>query len=212
MTTAEIGRLTLEYRRMRGLTLPIGLAAALTLSACVVAPPTSPTVMALPAQGKSWDQFQREDVTCRQYGYQQAGGEAAADAATTNAVGGAVLGTALGAGVGAALGSLGGAAGAGAAVGGAVGLAAGSSAGANSAAYASGNAQQRFDTGYTQCMYSYGNTVQGAPSGYAAYPGAYPGGYPVPYPAAPGYYYGPGYYGPSVTFGIGGGHRGYRRW
>jgi hypothetical protein len=43
-------------------------------------------------------------------------------------------------------------------------------------------------------MYSKGNTVQGAPGGYAY---GYPGGY---YPAP---YYGPGYYGPAVVVGGG---------
>jgi hypothetical protein len=125
-------------------------------------------------------------------------------------VGSALLGTALGAGVGAALGSVGGAVGAGAAIGGATGLIAGSAIGAGNAQAAGGNVQGRYDTAYTQCMYSRGDTVQSAPTGYAGYPSGY---YPGPYygPA----YYGPGYgyYGPSVVIGGGWGYGWHhRRW
>lgn len=189
----------------------LGAVSVLALNACAVAPPQGPSVMALPASGKSFEAFQQDDATCRGYAMQQTGGAYPAEAANNSAVGSAVLGTALGAGVGAALGSVGGAVGAGAAVGGAAGLLAGSAIGANNAQAAGGNAQARYDTAYTQCMYSRGNTVQSAPTGYAySYP---PGYYPGPYygPA----YYGPGYYGPSVMIGGGwgwGGRWHHRRW
>ncbi|HET6607039.1 MAG TPA: glycine zipper family protein [Rhodopila sp.] len=174
----------------------IGLVSVLALSACAVAPPQGPSVMALPAQGKSFDAFQQDDAICRGFASQQTGGASASQAATNSAVGSAVLGTALGAGVGAALGSVGGAVGAGAAIGGATGLLAGSAIGAGNAQAAGGNLQARYDTAYTQCMYSKGNTVQSAP-GYA---GGYPGGYYYP---APYGYYGPAYYGPTVVVGGG---------
>jgi len=58
---------------------------------------------------------------------------------------------------------VGGAAGAGAAIGGATGLIAGAAGGANNAQAISGNAQTRYDTAYTQCMYSKGNIVQAPP-------------------------------------------------
>jgi hypothetical protein len=158
--------------------------------------------MALPPQGKSFAAFQQDDVTCRGYASQQIGGGSAAQAASNSAVGSAVVGTALGAGVGAALGSLGGAVGAGAAIGGATGLLAGSAIGAGNAEAAGGNMQARYDTAYTQCMYSRGDTVQAAPTGYAA--GYAPGYYPSPY-------YGPGYYGPAVVVGGGWGYGGWHR-
>jgi len=166
--------------------------------------------MALPAQGKSFDAFQQDDVTCRGYASQQTGGASSAQAANNSAIGSAAVGTALGAGVGAALGSVGGAMGAGAAIGGATGLLAGSAIGAGNAQAAGGNVQARYDTAYTQCMYSRGNTVQSAPSGYAGGYG-YPGGY------YPGPYYGPAYYGygPSVVIGGGWGWGGgwhHRHW
>jgi hypothetical protein len=186
----------------------IGVVSVLALSACAVAPPQGPSVMALPPQGKNFDTFQQDDGTCRGYATEQTGGASAAQAANNSAVGSAVVGTVLGAGVGAALGSVGGAVGAGAAIGGATGLLAGSAIGAGNAQAAGGNVQARYDTAYTQCMYSRGNTVQSAPGGYAGgYGGGY-GGYPAGY--YPGPYYGPGYYGPAVVVGGGWGWR--RRW
>ena len=181
----------------------IGVASVLALSACAVAPPSGPRVMALPGAGKDFATFQQEDATCRQFASAQSGGTASAQAATNNAVGTAVAGTAIGAGLGAALGSLSGQMGAGAAVGGAAGALIGGSAGANGAQYSAADLQQRYDASYTQCMYAHGDSVQSPPGGYrAAGPGPYP------------YYYGPGYYGPAVVVGTGWGwHNGYwRHW
>ena len=189
-------------------TLPvIGLVSVLALNACAVAPPQGPSVMALPAQGKPFEAFQQDDSSCRGFATQQTGGASATQAGSNSAVNNAVLGTALGAGVGAALGSVGGAVGAGAAIGGATGLLAGSAVGAGNAQAAGGNLQARYDTAYTQCMYSKGNSVQSAPGGYA-------GGYPAGYYARP-YGYGPAYFGPSVVIGGGFGYGGgwyHRHW
>lgn len=160
--------------------------------------------MALPGQNKPFEAFQQDDAMCRGYATQQTGGASSAQAANNSAVGSAALGTALGAGVGAALGSVGGAVGTGAAIGGATGLFAGTAIGAGNAQAAGGNVQARYDTAYTQCMYSKGNTVQSAPSGYA-YDYPPPGYYPAPYG-----YYGPPLYGPTVVFGGGWGWR--RHW
>jgi hypothetical protein len=187
----------------------LGVVSVLALSACAVAPPQGPSVMALPAQGKPFEAFQQDDATCRGYANQQTGGASAAQAANNSGVGSAVLGTALGAGVGAALGSVGGAVGAGAAIGGAAGLLAGSAIGANNAQASGANVQARYDTAYTQCMYSKGNTVQSAPGGYASGYGYPPGYYPAPYY---GYGYGPGFYGPSVVIGGGWGGGWHRHW
>ncbi|MFO1026360.1 MAG: hypothetical protein U1E70_14355 [Acetobacteraceae bacterium] len=68
------------------------------------APPAGPSVMALPPQGKPFDQFQREDYNCRVYADQVMGGVSAQQAAANAGVGSAALGTALGAGLGAAIG------------------------------------------------------------------------------------------------------------
>ena len=179
----------------------VGLVSVLALSACAVAPPQGPSVMALPAQGKSFEAFQVDDAQCRGFASQQTGGASAARAANNSAVGSALLGTALGAGLGAALGSVGGAVGAGAAIGGATGLRAGSAIGAGNAQAAGGNVQARYDTAYTQCMYSRGNSVQSAPGAVAAgYPAYGPGGW------------GPGYFGPTVVVGGGWGYGGGWGW
>ena len=174
----------------------LGVVSVLALSACAVAPPQGPSVMALPQQGKSFEAFQQDDATCRGYASQQTGGASAAQAANNSAVGSAVVGTALGAAAGAAIGSVGGAVGAGAAIGGATGLLAGSAIGAGNAQAAGGNVQARYDTAYTQCMYSKGNTVQSAPSGYASGYG-YPLAMAIRIPTTVGYY------GPAVVVGGG---------
>jgi outer membrane lipoprotein SlyB len=176
----------------------IGVVSVLALSACAVAPPSGPRVMALPGAGKDFATFQQEDATCRQFASVQSGGTASAQAATNNAVGTAVVGTAVGAGLGAALGSLSGQVGTGAAIGGAAGALVGGSAGASGAQYSAADLQQRYDSSYTQCMYAHGDTVQSPPGGYRAAGGPY--GYPYAYPYP---YYGPGYYGPSVVIGTG---------
>jgi hypothetical protein len=49
------------------------LIAALALGACAIAPPSGPSVMALPAEGKTFEQFQADDATCQQYASQRIG-------------------------------------------------------------------------------------------------------------------------------------------
>jgi outer membrane lipoprotein SlyB len=186
--------------RMR---LTIGAASVLALSACAVAPPAAPRVMALPGPGKDFATFQQEDAICRQFASDQSGGAAGAQAATNNAVGTAVAGTVVGAGLGAALGSLTGQMGAGAAVGATAGALVGGSAGASGAQASAADLQQRYDMSYTQCMYAHGDSIQNPPGGYRA-------GAAGPYP-----YYGPGYVaGPTVVVGTGWGwrHGYYRHW
>ena len=181
-------------RRVVNLT---ALASMLAIGACAVAPPAGPSVMALPPQGKAFDQFQREDFNCRIYADQLIGGASAQQAANNAGVGSAVVGTALGAGLGAAIGSTAGAAGPGAAVGAAAGLLTGSAVGAGNAQAAGANVQVRYDTAYTQCMYANGNSVQSPPGGYAVAAPSYAYGYP-----AFGYG-GPVVAGPSVVIGGG---------
>ncbi len=170
-------------------------AAVLALGACTVAPPTGPSVMALPGKGKSFQAFRQDDATCRGYAEQQIGYAEPAQAATAAGVGSAVIGTALGAAAGAAIGSVGGQAGAGAAIGGAAGLLGGSAIGADNAAASAGGLQRRYDIAYTQCMYAQGDRVVSHPPGY----GGWRGGYGNPYYAPPPVYYGP----PPLFFGPG---------
>src|SRR5260370_11530426 len=79
----------------------ITLAGGLLVGACAVAPPTGPSVMALPAKGKDLAQFQNDDLSCRQYAWNQIGGTAPADAANQSLANSVTLGTALGAAAGA---------------------------------------------------------------------------------------------------------------
>ena len=72
---------------MRRATVFIGLASTLALSACVVAPPPGPSVMATPGQGKDFQAFQQDDGFCRQVATQQTGGMSPQIAANNSAVG-----------------------------------------------------------------------------------------------------------------------------
>lgn len=172
---------------------PLVLVGALALSACAVAPPTGPSVMALPAKGKSFEQFQQDDANCQQYASARIGNGSPQQAANESGVTSAVVGTALGAAAGALIGAAAGNPGVGAAIGGGSGLLFGSAVGTSNA-YASGSSlQQRYDMAYIQCMSAKGESVPTAGSGHP-----YPPRYAYrPYPPYPGYYYPyPGYYYP----------------
>ncbi|RKP52155.1 hypothetical protein [Trinickia fusca] len=155
------------------------LAALATLSACTVMPPTSPSVMALPGTGKSFDQFRADDYDCRQYAYAQVGGVSANQAATASGIGSAALGTAVGAAAGAAFGG-----GHGAAVGAGAGLLAGSAMGVGAAQGSAYEVQRRYDYAYVQCMYAAGNRVPIPPGMVNAAP-RYAVPPPPPPPSAP---------------------------
>lgn len=123
--------------------------------------PNGPSVMVLPGEGKSFDQFRVDDATCRQFAFEQIGGVSGQQAAQNSAVTSAVVGTIIGAAAGAAIGSASGDMGAGAAIGAGSGLLLGSAAGTG---YASGSyyeAQRRYDNAYMQCMYATGNQIPG---------------------------------------------------
>ncbi|HTR58809.1 MAG TPA: glycine zipper family protein, partial [Casimicrobiaceae bacterium] len=131
----------------------VALAATLALAGCVTAP-SGPQVMALPGSAKSFDQFQADDVSCRQYAQYYIGpgdpAKAANDAAAANAAWGTALGAAAGAIIGAATHS----AGTGAAIGAGTGLLVGSASGANAAGATYYGAQRQYDAAYLQCMYA----------------------------------------------------------
>jgi hypothetical protein len=133
------------------------------LSACAVMP-TGPSVMVLPGVGKPFDQFQVDDMVCRQFAQTQTGippGEAGKQSTINTAA----LGTLLGAGVGAALGAAAGDAGVGAAIGAGSGLLFGTASGAEAGAGTARSLQSRYNVSYMQCMYAKGNQVPGTPSG-----------------------------------------------
>src|ERR1700692_1934509 len=160
----------------------LALLASLTwVSACSVLP-TTPSVMALPGTGKTFDQFRADDASCRQFAFNQVGGVSANQAATASTVGSAAIGAGLGAAAGAAFNG-----GAGAAVGAGVGLLVGSAFGTSAAQGSAYDVQRRYDYAYLQCMYANGNRVPvrgrmmtAAPGGYATQPA------PPPPPPPPG--------------------------
>jgi hypothetical protein len=154
----------------RGSTLIAVLGGASAVAACAVAPPSGPTVMALPSQGKSLDAFQREDAQCRNYAAAAIGPLQPAQAGTRAAVGSAAVSTVPGATAGSAIGAAAGNAGAGAAIGGAAGLVGGTTVGASNVASGEHDLQTRYNIAYTQCIYSRGDTVQYLPvSSYGYY-------------------------------------------
>jgi hypothetical protein len=164
---------------------------AVIVAGCTVAPPTGPTVMALPAQGKTLAQFQHDDASCRSYASLQTGGMSPAQAANQSGVNSAALGTLLGAAAGALLGAAAGNAAAGAAIGGGTGLAFGGLSGAGAAQASSRDLQRSYNMSYLQCMSASGESVP-VPQTSASYP------YPPPYaygnsvpPPPPPVYQGP---------------------
>jgi hypothetical protein len=161
-------------RRMLKLTV---LPAVVLLAACVTVP-TGPSVMVLPGTGKNFDQFRMDDAVCRQFAFEQVGGVTANQAGTTSGVNTAAVTTLIGAAAGAAING-----GTGAAVGAGTGLAVGALAGTASAQSSQYLNQQRYDVGYTQCMYAKGNRVP-VYGQYAAQT-PYSSSYPPPPPPPP---------------------------
>ena len=103
------------------------LVAMFLLGGCVTLP-SGPSVLVLPGTDKSFDQFQTDEVVCRQFAYVQVGGRTPSQAAAASGVTSAAVGSALGAASGAAIGG-----GTGAAIGAGSGLAAGGLVGAGTA-------------------------------------------------------------------------------
>ncbi len=145
--------------------------------------PKGPSVMALPGEGKSFEQFQADDAICRQWAAQQIG-LSPQETANQNTATGAVAGTVIGAGLGAAIGAASGSPGVGAAIGAGSGLLLGTASGASAGQYYGGQAQRRYDIAYTQCMYAKGNSIPGVVTQTRTRR------YPSP-PPPPSYNYGP---------------------
>ena len=133
--------------------------AALLVSGCATLP-DGPSVRVLPAPGKTFEQFQVDDMVCRQWA-ERGIGKNPQETANQNTATGAVVGTVVGAGLGAAIGAASGNAGAGAAIGGGSGLLVGTASGASSGQVYGMEAQRRYDNTYVQCMYSKGNQIPG---------------------------------------------------
>jgi len=133
------------------------LVVAMGLSGCATIP-VGPSVMVLPGQGKTFEQFQADDAICKQWAGQQAGTTPGA-ASTESTVSGAAIGSALGAGLGAAIGAASGHPGIGAAIGASSGLLGGTAVGVGVSQAAAGTVQWRYDIAYQQCMYAKGNQI-----------------------------------------------------
>lgn len=171
------------------------------LNGCATIPP-GPSILVMPGGGKSFETFQADDYTCREWAQNQAGWKAN-ETVNQNLAGGAIAAGALGAAAGALIGAASGSAGTGAAIGAGAGLLAGSAMAYNQAYGAGWEVQRRYDNVYQQCMYAKGNQIpalaQQTPrmSRYIPPPPP-PRGYPAPAsmsppppPPSPGSYYRP---------------------
>ena len=136
--------------------------AVLLCSGCV-STPAGPTVTVMPGPDKSFEQFQTDDVVCRQWAVQQAGGPPGSSTVQGTATG-AALGTVLGAGIGALIGAAVGHPGGGASAGAGAGLLGGTAVGANTGQSASVMTQRKYDHAYEQCMYAKGNDTPREPT------------------------------------------------
>lgn len=164
---------------------------ALALVAGCVTVPSGPSVMVLPGDGRSFDQFRYDDADCRNYATSQVGGATTDQAAADSVAKSAVLGTLIGAAAGGAIDGRGGAA-----VGAGAGLLLGAIAGSGAAQGSAYGVQRRYDFAFQQCMYAKGHRIASSgragyaypPQGYAPPPPGYappPGPYNYPPPPAP---------------------------
>ncbi len=112
-----------------------------------------PTVSALPAPGKPFDQFEIDQENCKQYADGQVRGQA--DSANSTGLLEGVGGTVLGAGLGAAIGG-----GRGAAIGAAGGAVAGTGVGASTSGNEQKGIQTQYNNAYEQCMVAKGNQIE----------------------------------------------------
>ena len=138
--------------------------------------------MSLPGTGRSFDQFRADDFECRQYASSQVGGTTPSQASADSGVQSAAIGTAVGAAAGALMDSS-----SGAATGAGVGLLIGALAGSSAANASSYTLQQRYDIGYTQCMYAKGHKVPVSGRFAAANERPAPKRYSTPPPPPPSY-------------------------
>ncbi len=137
----------------------ISALALLVMSGCATMP-NGPSVRVLPGPGKSFEQFQTDDVVCRRYA-EQSIGISPQQTVNQSAVSGAAVGTLIGAGAGALIGVATGHPAAGAAIGAGSGLLVGTASGADAGNISGYEAQRRYDNTYIQCMYAKGNQVPG---------------------------------------------------
>ncbi|MBA4141995.1 MAG: hypothetical protein H0X43_03100 [Nitrosospira sp.] len=131
----------------------VSLLMAFGLASCATIP-SGPGVMALPGSGKTFDEFRDDDSYCRQYASEQVRGQTPSRASILSGLGTAAVGTGVGAATGGAFGGA-----SGAAIGAGSGLLLGGLMGTGTARSSGNISQQRYDMGYTQCMYGKGHRV-----------------------------------------------------
>jgi uncharacterized protein YcfJ len=135
----------------------IGVVAPTMLLAGCAQTPMGPTIMVVPAPGKTLDAFQLDQLTCRQFAENAVAGQA--QSANNQAVGTAAVGTLLGAGLGAAIGG-----GRGAGIGAASGALGGTAIGASGSSNAQVSIQVQYNNAFAQCMITRGNSIPGLPT------------------------------------------------
>jgi len=135
----------------------VAAASALMFLGGCVSMPNGPGVMVLPGTDKSFDQFRADDMECRQFASSQVGGSTPDSIAESSGVKSAAVGAAVGAVAGAIIGGH-----RSAAAGAGTGLIVGGAAGAGAAGSSQRMLQQRYDIGYTQCMYAKGHKIPSA--------------------------------------------------
>lgn len=148
------------------------------IAGCAVAP-VGPSLPAYPGSRSTAQQFQVDDVACRDRAQRHFGPvatQASNNAAAANAAGATLFGAALGALLGAVVGDPG----TGAAIGAGTGLLSGSVVAADMSGYSSAQMQFAYDRMYSQCMYELGHLVPARTIAHRANRG-----YPVPSSAAP---------------------------
>ncbi len=125
------------------------------LAACVSAP-TGPTITIMPREGKSFEDFKKDDEECRAFAAQSV------REGNTAALKEGAISTATGAAIGAAAGALyQGGSSSNVGTGAAIGMVGGAAVGAMGAASKESQAQTQYNTAYQQCMYTKGNQVPG---------------------------------------------------
>jgi hypothetical protein len=159
---------------------------ALALTGCAAIPPSGPSVVALPPNGKPLGEFQQEDYACRDYAFRSENASQSMAGTTNDGIRSSAIGTVGGAAAGALLGAAAGNAGVGAAIGAGAGLLLGSAVGANDAQATSASLQARYNAAYSQCMASKGNQIA-PPTVYATTPVYAPPPVIAPAPVVYGY-------------------------
>lgn len=141
------------------------LTVPLLVAACAQTP-MGPTVNVMPGPGRSFSDFQTDQVVCKNFAEQAVAGQA--QNANVRGVGAAALTTVVGAGLGAAIGG-----GRGAAIGAASGAVGGTGIGAYTSSNAQMSIQDQYNNAFAQCMYTKGDQVPGfQPIGAPAVSGA----------------------------------------